>query len=422
MATGDPLLLAHRAFCNDDVTTLRTLLNEHHELRSRINDPQSDFGAPPIVNAKSRAMINLLLEFGADINAKSKWWAGGFGVLHSAPPEIARYAIERGAQVDIHAAARLGLLDQVRELLATDPNLVNARGGDGQTPLHFASNEQIASFLLDHGADIDARDLDHESTPAQWMLGDRIELARYLVQRGAKTDLLMAAAVGDIDLAKKHLDADPNSIRIGVSEEYFPMVGGKTGGTIYQWTLGWHVSPHQVAKARGHYELFNWLMERSPTEVKLINCAWLHDEPALEALVSQNREIVHSLSAAEQRQLAHAARNNDATAVRLFLKAGLPIDSRGQHNATALHWSAWHGNVEGVRLLLEHHPDLENTDNEFNASPLGWAIHGSENGWHRATGNYPATVELLLRAGVKIPDKHGGTPQVREVLERFAPA
>ena len=161
-------------------------------------------------------------------------------------------------------------------------------------------------------------------------------------------------------------------------------------------------------------------MERSPTEVKLINYAWLHDEHALDALLSQNPEIARSLPGPEQRQLAHAARNNDTTAVRLFLKAAFPIESRGQHNGTPLHWSAWHGNLEAVRLLLEHHPDLEDTDNEFNSSPIGWAIHGSENGWHRETGNFPATVELLLRAGVKIPDKHGGTPEVSNILKRFA--
>ena len=145
MASGETFQLAHRAFCNDDAATLRNLLGQHPELRARINDPQNDFGSPPVVNAKSQAMLDLLLEFGADINARSKWWAGGFGILHSAPPEIARYAIERGAQVDIHAAARLGLFDRVRELLATDPSLVHARGGDGQTPLHFASTEQIAA-------------------------------------------------------------------------------------------------------------------------------------------------------------------------------------------------------------------------------------------------------------------------------------
>jgi hypothetical protein len=154
--------------------------------------------------------------------------------------------------------------------------------------------------------------------------------------------------------------------------------------------------------------------------VKLINYAWLHEEAGVDSLLSQNGEMARSLIPAERRQLAHAARNNNTMAVRLLLKAGLPIDSRGQHNATALHWSAWHGNVEAVRLLLEHHPDLESTDNEFHSSPLGWAIHGSENGWHRESGNYPATVETLLGAGVKIPDKHGGTQEVRDLLKRFS--
>jgi len=41
--------------------------------------------------------------------------------------------------------------------------LVHARGGDGQTPLHFASTVEIAEFLLAHGAAIDARDVDHEA-------------------------------------------------------------------------------------------------------------------------------------------------------------------------------------------------------------------------------------------------------------------
>jgi hypothetical protein len=110
-------------------------------------------------------MLDVLHEAGADINAKSRWWAGGFGLLHGAAPDLAAYAIQRGAIVDIHAAARLGLFEKLRELIIADPALVHERGGDGQTPLHFASTIEIAAFLLDHGADIDARDVDHESTP-----------------------------------------------------------------------------------------------------------------------------------------------------------------------------------------------------------------------------------------------------------------
>ncbi|TMQ00196.1 MAG: ankyrin repeat domain-containing protein, partial [Verrucomicrobia bacterium] len=171
------------------------------------------------------------------------------------------YAIQRGAVVDAHAAARLGLIDRLRELISTNPSLVHARGGDGQTPLHFASTVEVAQYLLDHGADIDARDVDHESTPAQYMIRDRQAVLRYLVQRGCKTDILMAAALGDADLVRRHLDANPDCIRIRVSDDYFPKANEKSGGTIYQWTLGWHLSAHEVAKQFGHEEVFRLLMD-----------------------------------------------------------------------------------------------------------------------------------------------------------------
>ena len=81
---------------------------------------------------------------------------------------------------------------------------------------------EVAEFLLDRGADIDALDVDHESTPAQWMLRDRQDVARYLVGRGCRTDLLMAAALGDVDRVRGHLDAEPGSIRMSVTEKSVP--------------------------------------------------------------------------------------------------------------------------------------------------------------------------------------------------------
>src|SRR5690606_2068599 len=133
---------------------------------------------------------------------------------------------------DVHAAARLGRTEKLRELLAMDPALIHARGGDGQTPLHFAANVEIAALLLEHGADIDARDIDHESTPAQYMARDRVDVARFLVTRGCRTDLLLATALGDIALVRQHLDADPACIHLRVSPEFFPMSRAKAGGTI----------------------------------------------------------------------------------------------------------------------------------------------------------------------------------------------
>jgi hypothetical protein len=48
------------------------------------------------------------------------------------------------------------------------------------------------------------------------------------------------------------------------------------------------------------------------------------------------------------------------------------------------------------------------------------ATHGSEHGWHRRTGNYPAVVEALLEAGAKLPKTVSGTDPVKEVLRRHS--
>jgi hypothetical protein len=285
----------------DAAASARHLLDAHPMLRARINEPLGPFDSPLITNAGSKAMLDVLLAAGANLNAKSQWWAGGFGLLHTASPEVAAYAIERGAIVDVHAAARLSLLDRLRELIEAHPELVHARGGDGQTPLHFAATLEIAEYLLDHGAEIDARDLDHESTPAQWMLDDRQGVARYLVARGCQTDLLMAAALGDLDLARRHLDANPDCIRMRVSEQFFPMVNRKSGGTIYQWRLGWYVSPHQVAKKFGHKDVLELLEERSPADVRLVEACWEGDEAAAMAIWREHPRIIERLGEADRR-------------------------------------------------------------------------------------------------------------------------
>ena len=413
---GQPMELFKKALADDDAALLRDLLQRFPQAKASINDPVAAFDSPAVIGVRSREMLDALLEAGADINAKSRWWAGGFGLLHTAEPGLAAYAIERGAVVDAHAAARLGLYKELSELIAARPQLVHERGGDGQTPLHFASSVEIAELLLACGANIDARDIDHESTPAQWMIRDRQPVARFLIDRGCHTDILMAAALGDAELVRRHLDADPASIHTCVTEEFFPKTDPRAGGTIYQWTLGWYLSPHAVAKHFGHAEIFRLLMDRSPPEVKLVAACWEGDESATQELLAQRPALVEKLSDAYCRHVAHAARNNNLAAVRIMLTAGFPVDALGQHGASPLHWAAFHGNLEMVRALLPRHPPLEQKDRDFQSTPLGWAIHGSEHGWHCRTGDYAATVEELLNAGAIMPQKIAGSPPVREVF------
>ncbi|HMA42606.1 MAG TPA: ankyrin repeat domain-containing protein [Gemmatimonadales bacterium] len=424
---ADPVAALVAAIKANDTAAARRTLERHPALKTRLDDPLPGFafGATPLLAALpwgNREMIELLLSAGADINQRSHWWAGSFGVLDD-DHGLAAFLIERGARVDVHAAARLNMMERLAGLITADPGLVHARGGDGQTPLHFAPTIEVATLLLDKGADIDARDVDHESTPAQYMVRSRQDVARYLVRRGCATDLLMAAALGDLELVRRHLDADPASIRMSVSEEWFPKRDPRSGGCIYIWTLGGHKTAHLVAREFGHDDVLRLLLERSPEELKLSLACEVGDEALFRSLLASRPDLARTLTGDDKRKLASAAESNNAAAVRLMLAAGWPTDARGAHGGSALHWASWHGNVEMVREILRYQRDVNVKGDDHDMTPLGWAIHGSENSWHREQGDYAGVVAALLTAGAKAPpltDEVEVSDALREVLQRYA--
>ena len=396
---NDAFRLLSAAVTSGDAAETSRLLDSFPALKSRLDEPLPDaaFGGTALlraVGARNRPLVDILLTAGADINARSHWWAGSFGVLDH-PSGMESYLIERGARVDAHAAARLGMIGRLRELVNADPSLVNARGGDGQTPLHFASTVEIAEFLLDHGAPIDVRDIDHESTPAQYMVDDRQDVARHLIGRGCRTDILMAAALGDLDLVKKHLAEDPAVIEMRVDGEHFPMSDERAGGSIYIWTLRGARSPHAVARRFAHPEVLRYLMETGSPEQQLVMACELGDKPAAEAILTANPGLEGAARAKHSRQLVAAAEANDTSVVRMMLELGWPADAANPQGETALHWAGFHGNPQMAAELLQRGARLDVEDSRHHATPLGWADYGSRHGWYRQTGDYPAVIQML---------------------------
>jgi ankyrin repeat protein len=407
-AEQDPRAALVTAVRANDTTRAREILARHKELRRVLDDamPELPFGGTilgPAVHHQNREMIEVLVAAGADINQRSHWWAGSFGALDVCDLEFAPWLIAHGARVDAHAAARLGMLDRLDALVSGDPTLVHARGGDGQTPLHFAANVEIARYLLEHGAEIDLTDVDHEATPAQYMIRDRTDVARFLVERGARTDILLAAALGDAALVRQYLDADPRSVATRVSGEWFPMRNPRAGGHIYIWTLGGHKTAHVVARDFGHPEIVAILMERSSDELRLSVACEMGDESLVRALLARRPDLGKQLPEVERRKLPDAAERNNGDAVRLMLAAGWPVDARGNHGGTALHFAAWLGNAATVREILLHKPSLEIRSRDFDMTALGWSLHGSENSWNCKNGDYAGVVAALLDAGAVAP-------------------
>jgi len=407
-----------------DPAALGATLRAHPGLAARLDEPIAGhhFGETPLMTALiggDLAMAEALLGAGADVDARSRWWAGSFGVLDrdDAPVD---WLLARGATLDAYAAARHGQLEPLRAILAADPDAATRGAGDGQTPLHVAGTWEVAELLLDRGADLDATDVDHESTPAQYLVRRRPDIARGLMRRGARTDILLCAALGDLAGVRAHLDALPDSVATRVAPEWFPMRNPRAGGTIYIWTLGAGKTAHVVAHEGGHADVVALLMDRSPAALQLTAAAQIGDVASFRRLADAHPEVLRALRA-EPRQLVAAAETGSAASVALLLDAGFPADVRGEHDITALHWAAWRGQPDMARALLRHGAPADALETMYGGIPVGWAMYGSLHGPRDHGADHAGVVQALLDAGATLPaelDPGNASDAVRAVLER----
>jgi ankyrin repeat protein len=403
-----------RAFDARDAPMLRELLGVHAAARALIDAPLFPFETPALVYAASRgdvALVDVLLAAGADPNARTGWWAGGFHALHHARGEVAARLLAAGAQPDACAAANLDRPDLLRRMLDADPPRVDERGGDGQTPLHFARSREVVDMLLGQGADPDARDVDHRSTPAQWMLdrrrgAGRYELAAYLVARGATADIFLAAALGLTDRLRALLEADPSLIGVRTSEGAY---GERPPSSfhIYTWTIGEHLSPLQVASQFEQHEALELLRGvASPRDRFLAACAAARAAEA-RALLREQPNLIAELSAEQARVLTDAAAAGNAAAVELMLELGFDAATRGREGGTLLHHAAWHGAAATIEVALRWpavRALVDVRDATYDNTPLGWCRHGAQHCVDPA-GDYPAVERLLLAAGARPVDE-----------------
>jgi ankyrin repeat protein len=408
-----PLEQFRRAVRRRDANALRHVLGRFEEARAAINEPIFSFDSPSLLAAGNDLdVVNVLLEFGADPNRKSAWWAGGFHALYGARGDVAERLLAAGAVPDACAAAHLDRIDLLTEMIAADPTRVHERGGDGKTPLHFARSKAVVDLLLAAGADIDARDVDHRSTAAEWMLGDspddaRPELATYLVERGASADIFLAAALGLTDRARAMLEANPSLLALRTGQGEY---GEKRPSSfhIYLWTIGGNLSPLHVAAKYGRQETLR-VMERFATpEQRLLLACHVGDGKAARDVVESQPGIIERLGRADRRALTDEAWAGNAPAVALMLELGfdpsVPSGS-GPTGGTALHCAAWQGSVECVEAILRYPAGralLEARDGMYNGTPLSWTSHGSSN-CGDPHANHAGVARVLIEAGAPVP-------------------
>ena len=153
----------HRALDEGDMITAEKFVREHQHLVQRTDAYWGDGILAGPANAGKRDFIALLMKYGARVPKVSKW-APFYYFKHY---DIAQFLLEQGMDPNHMSWHRLTLLH------------------------HMAASGELAKaqLLLDHGADMEAIDLEYQSTP----LGvaarfGRRELVALLLERGADPD------------------------------------------------------------------------------------------------------------------------------------------------------------------------------------------------------------------------------------------
>lgn len=109
-------------------------------------------------------------------------------------------------------------VDVVRELVAkgADVNAAFAGAAHQERPLHWAASTddvEVLDALIDAGADLEAEGsvIGGGAAVADAVAFGQWNAARRLVERGARTNLWQAAALGLMDRVKAHFAADPGA-------------------------------------------------------------------------------------------------------------------------------------------------------------------------------------------------------------------
>ncbi|HVC21386.1 MAG TPA: ankyrin repeat domain-containing protein [Vicinamibacterales bacterium] len=217
------------------------------------------------------------------------------------------------AASEFFSAIKEGNLPAVQALLDADPALVDARGAQGESAVLTAAYHRQQSIV------------------------------RLLVERGAPLDLFAAAAVGDLDRLRRHLEADPGA-------------AGRVSPD------GW--TPLHLAAFFGQTKAAESLLAHGA-------------DPARVSANSTGNTPLHA-----------ALAGGHALAAGLLVGAGADVNATSAGGWRPLHVAVAAGHLDQVKTLVAQGADV-NAVNDAGQTPLALATQK----------NHKAITEYLLRQG-----------------------
>ena len=391
---GDAIAAAIR---DRDIARVRGLLDASPELASAGDST----GNQPIhwaTMTRQLDVIDELLDRGADINAKRpdgarpiqltngdyhyRGWRDVPEDVATTPANVLAHLRARGAYVDICAAASIGDLPRVRELLEEDSSLANRLSeyvtyypGSG-TPLKNAAaggHLEIVKLLLAHGANPNLREegiapRGHALYSA--VANGHLEIAWLLLASGA--------------CPNAPVESSADALSRAISQGNQPMIELLCSyGAAREAHLLAYYGDVQTAAA-----VFAANPALADDPEALENAAEEGQESFVRLMLRYKPDLARRVAVGVRVQGPDASTKRREIAEQLF-QYGMDPSRPNWLHITPLHRFAQRGDLENATIFLDHGANLHARDEDICSTPLGWA----------AKFGRLAMVELLLQRG-----------------------
>jgi uncharacterized protein len=327
-----------------------------------------------------------------------------------------------------HEAVVKTLLDR-----GADPNIrdeVIGDDGDNAYPIHFAAERgdlAVVKLLIEHGADPIGGGTTHELDVVGWAVcfdyATHVEVARYLLEHGARYTLLTAVALGETaairELARSGADLNQRMDRTNkrrtplhlavVKKQPASLKALIDAGADLNLEDAVGLSALDQAALDGEDAMARQLVDAG-ARITLPAAIVLDRADDIERLIAADPEVLSGTSNRRwARLVVHASARGSARAMERLLttvmrhQSGLSIVNMqddletavdGASGYTPLHEAAFYGNKDAVAVLLKHGANPRTRDGKYCATPAGWAAYSG----------HADTADLILQADIDIFD------------------